>query len=127
MAANKSSYLRSALVKHAVGKTSFTMPAAAYLALYTSDPTVSDTGTEVAGGSYARQSITWGTEANGEITNSNVVSFTDLPAATITHWGIRDASSSGNLLYFGQLEVALTVTSGQDLAFAANNILIAES
>lgn len=127
MAANKSAYLRSRLVKHALGDTSFTMPTNTYLALYTSDPTVNDTGTEVTGGSYARKLLSWGTEASGILPTDTVADFTALPTATITHWGIRDASSGGNLLYFGQLEFPIAVTSGQNLAFAAGDIYIAEA
>jgi hypothetical protein len=127
MAANKSAYLRSRLVKHALGDTSFTMPTNTYLALYTADPTVDDTGTEVTGGSYARKLLSWGTEDNGILPTDAVADFTDLPTATITHWGIRDASSAGNLLYFGRFEFPLAVTAGQDLAFAAGDIYIAEA
>ena len=41
-----------------------------YLALYTSNPTSADVGTEVTGGSYARQAITFGSSASGVASNS---------------------------------------------------------
>jgi hypothetical protein len=123
----KSAYLRSALLKHAVGKTAFTMPSNKYLALFTSDPTINAVGTEVAGGSYARQSITWGTEANGGIANSNVINFTNLPACTITHWAIYDASSGGNMLYFGPFEINIVRTAGQAIDLAAGAVEVNEA
>lgn len=123
----KSSYLRSALVKHAIGKTAFTMPTTAYLALMTSDPTIANTGTEVAGGSYARQAITWGTEALGRIANSATINFTNLPATTVTHWAVYDAASGGNLLYFGTFEINIIRTAGQAIDIATGLLELSES
>ena len=122
----KSAYLRSAIVKHALGKTTYTKPTNVYLALYTSDPTVNDTGTEVTGGSYARQQLSFGTEADGNLANDTSETFSSLPACVITHWGIRDASTSGNLLYFGALEVPLNINATDNLSFIVGNIQISE-
>lgn len=127
MAGLKSSYLRSRLLKHALGVSSFTMPAGAYLALYTSDPTVADTGTEVTGGSYARQAITFGTEANGIISNSSALAFSNMPSCTVTHWGVRDASSGGNLLYFGQLDLAVQMIAGDPFPVNIGNLVLSEA
>lgn len=123
----KSAYLRTRLVKHAIGNASFTMPAGAYLALFTSDPTVAGTGTEVAGGSYTRQSITWAAEAGGRIANSGTINFTNLPACTVTHWAIYDAVSAGNLLYFGAFEINVVRTAGQAIDIVAGNIEVSET
>lgn len=123
----KSAYLRTRLVKHALGNTSFTMPTNTYLALFTSDPTVDATGTEVTGGSYARQLLAWGTESGGVLPTSGNVAFADLPTATITHWAIFDASTSGNMLYFGQFAFPLAVLAGDDLPFTAGDIYITET
>ena len=49
-----SNYLENALVNAVLRNTSYTSPATVYLALYTSDPTDADAGTEVSGTSYAR-------------------------------------------------------------------------
>ena len=58
-----------------------------------------DTGTELTGGTpaYARKAISFGTEANGTVAGSIIISGC---AASITHYGIRDASTAGNLLYY---------------------------
>lgn len=122
----KSAYLRTRLVKHAVGNSAFTMPAGAYLALFTTDPTINATGTEVVGGSYARQSISWGTEANGRIPSNAITSFTNMPATTVTHWAVYDASTSGNMLYYGSFEVPIVRTAGQTLAIASGNVAVSE-
>lgn len=127
MAANKSAYLRSRLLKHALGISSFTMPTNTYLALYTTDPTVDDTGTEVTGGSYARQQMSWDTESGGVVQSATNETFNDMPATTVTHWGIRDASSGGNLLYFGRFDIPLEFNAGDDPQFLADNIQISEA
>lgn len=127
MSANKSAYLRTRTIKHNMAHTAFTMPAAIYLALYTSDPTINDTGTEVTGGSYARVAITPGTESGGVIANSNSLAFTALPTAAITHWGIRDAAAAGNLLYFGPLDQTINTVSPQNITIAAGNVQISEA
>ncbi len=126
MAAKKSAYLRSAIVKHITGQTSYTMPTTLYLALYTSDPTVSDTGTEVTGGSYARQAVTWGTEANGTRANTNAINITNMPACTVTHWALRDASSGGNLLYFGAMDLPVVVNAADAFPVAIGNLSVTE-
>jgi len=97
-----------------------------YLALYTDDPTDADTGTEISGGSYARQSITFGAPSNGTSTNSAAIEF---PAATanwgvITHVGIRDALTSGNLLYHTALDASKTINNGDIFKILTSNLSV---
>ena len=124
---SKSNYLESKIVQHVINAAAYTAPATLYLALYTSDPTEADTGTEATGGSpaYARKSISFGTEANGTVANSNTITF-NTPTATITHWGIRDASSGGNLLYYGAFDIPISTTSGGTLVVAIGDLSITE-
>lgn len=126
MSAIKSAYLRTRIVKHILGILSFTMPTNTYVALYTTDPTVSDTGTEVTGGSYARQLVSWGTESGGVVPSNAVINFTNMPTTSVTHWGLRDASSAGNLLYFGALDIAVDKLAGETFSVASGDLSIAE-
>ena len=103
------------------------VPAAQFLALYTTDPTVNDTGTEVTGSGYARQAIVCGTEAGGIVPNSTALAFSNMPSTTVTHWGIRDASSGGNLLYFGQLDLAVQMIAGDPFPINIGNLQISEA
>jgi len=68
-----SNYLENALINATLRNTSYTSPATVYLALYTSDPTDADTGTEVTGNAYVRQSITFGAPSNGASTNTAAI------------------------------------------------------
>ena len=126
MASKKSNYLKSKFVQHVKGQASFTMPTNLYLALYTSDPTVADTGTEVAGGSYARQLLSFAAESGGSAASNTAENFTNMPNATVSHWGLRDASSGGNLMYFGNFDIPQIVTAGQTFTINSGNIVITE-
>lgn len=128
MAAQKSSYLKTKAIKHILGIASFTMPTNVYLALFTGDPTAAGTGPEVSGGSYARKVLgsSFAAESGGSVaTNADVV-FSSMPTCSVTHWGLFDASTSGNLLYYGQFEVASALTSGDSFTIASGNATFSE-
>lgn len=61
-----------------------------YMALFTDAGT-----TEVTGGSYARQAITWGAASGGAKNISANCVFTGMPTATVTHAGIYTLASGG--------------------------------
>ncbi|MFN6304871.1 MAG: hypothetical protein ACK42H_21985 [Planctomycetota bacterium] len=124
--AEMSNYLENALINATLRNTSYTSPTTVYLALYTDDPTDADTGTEISGGSYARQSITFGAPSNGTSTNSAAIEF---PAATanwgvVTHVGIRDALTSGNLLYHTALDASKTINNGDIFKILTSNLSV---
>jgi hypothetical protein len=126
MAAQKSNYLRSKIVRHVINVAAYTAPATLYLALYTTDPTIADTGSEVTGGSYVRKAISFGTEANGAVNSNAAINFTSMPAVRVTHWGIRDASSGGNLMYFGAFDIPVDVAGGATFPVASGDLGISE-
>lgn len=125
MKAMKSAYLRSKVAKLLANQQSFSAPSNLYLAIYSSDPTINNTGTEAAGGSYARQQLSFAAESNGTIQSNTSESFT-MPAGTWTHWGILDASTSGNLLYFGAFDISITTAGGGTIPIASGDISITE-
>lgn len=95
-----------------------------YLALYTSSPNAGGGGTEVSGGSYARQAITFGSITSGSMTNSSAITFSGIPNATITHYGILNASTSGTLKVYGALNSTAVVISGDQVQFPTSSITI---
>jgi len=103
-----------------------TRPTSWYVALFTSAPNDAGGGTEVSGNGYSRQSVSWDTASGtgGTTANSGAVSFTASGSGfgTVTHIGIFDASSSGNLLWHGAMDASKTVASGDVLQFAAGAI-----
>lgn len=95
-----------------------------YLALYTASPNAGGGGTEVSGGSYSRKSITFGAISSGSMSNSGSITYSGLPNATITHFGILDAASGGNLLVYGALNSTAAVISGDQVQIPASGITI---
>ncbi len=121
-----STYLANKLLDHSLRNVSYTPPTAVYVALYKSNPTAADTGTEVSGGGYARRQITFNVSSSGQITNNADVVFPTATASwgTVTHVGIRDASSGGNLLYYMPLDVQKTIDAGDQLKIPAGQLAI---
>ena len=98
-----------------------------YIALFTAAPSDSGGGTEVSGGSYARKIVTTGfTVTNGHAENTADVEFIQATAdwGTITHWGIFDAITSGNLLFHAVLTESRTINSGGQAKFLATELKI---
>jgi len=103
-----------------------TRPTDWYVALYTAAPSDSGGGTEVSGNGYSRQSATFDAASSpgGTTSNSNELTFTASGGSfgTVTHIGIFDASTSGNLLWHGSLSASKTIDDGDSLVFATGNI-----
>ena len=120
-----------------------TGPATLYVGLVTGAENDAAGGTEVSGGSYARVAVTsslanWaGTQSAGSTTastgtggttsNNNAVTF---PAPTgnwgvCVGFGIWDATTTGNLLFYGALSVNKTINNGDAApSFAAGQLSI---
>ena len=121
-----SNYLENALINAVLRNTSYTSPATVYVSLYTTDPTDADSGTEVSGGSYARTAVTFGAPSNGVTTNSADVTFPTSTSSwgSVTHIGIHDASTSGNLLFHTPLDTSKTIDSGDIFKIETGNLSV---
>ena len=124
--AEMSNYLENALINATLRNTSYTSPSVVYLGLYTSDPTDADTGTEVSGGSYARQAITFGAPSNGVTTNTAAIEFPQATAnwGTVGWIGIEDALTGGNLLYHSPLDASKAIASGDIFKIAIGSLSV---
>lgn len=121
-----SDYSEKLLLDWMMTTGSATRPTAWYVGLFTAAPSDSGGGTEVSGNGYSRQSATFAaaTSPGGTTDNTGSVSFTASGGnwGSITHIGIFDASTSGNLLWHGSLSSSKTVNDGDTLQFAAGAI-----
>lgn len=122
MAGNLSDYLENKLLDHFLSTTSYTMPADVYVALYTVAPNDAGGGTEVTGGSYARQTATFDAASAGATQNDTNIDFTNMPACTVVAIGIHDALTSGNLLVHGTLTANKTLDAGDTLRIATGDL-----
>lgn len=108
-----SDYLETKVLDHVFAGTAYTAPTTLYVALFTAAPSDSGGGTEVSGGGYARQTIAFTT--SGDTTSNNAaVEFPTATAnyGTVTHVGIYDASSAGNLMAWAALTSSKTIETG---------------
>lgn len=125
--AELSNYLENALLDHVLRNVSYTSPTTVYVGLYTSDPGDDNTGTEVSGGSYARQILSVTTATGGIVTSSADITFPQATGSwgTISHIGLLDALSAGNLLMHTALTTSKTIESGDVLRISTGDLTAA--
>lgn len=123
-----SDYAENALLNSLFGKTSalgaLGSAPTLYAALFTAAPNDAGGGTEADYTSYARVSTSagdWNAAASGTIDNANAITFPQSTGGsnTVTHVGLFDASSSGNLIAWGALSASRDIASGDTPEFAA--------
>ena len=103
-------------------------PTAWYIGLFTAAPSDSGGGTEVTGSGYSRKTASFNAAATpgGTTSNSAIVSWTAAGGnyGTVTHIGIFDASTGGNLIWQGGLTTPKTVNDGDTIQFSAGNLTL---
>jgi hypothetical protein len=101
---------------------------AIYLALYTSDPTINNTGTEVSGGSYARKAITVDTDSDGDgsVKNTAAITFNSMPAVTVTHFAVFDALTGGNPIMYDTFPIPAQMSAGENFTIDIGNLILSE-
>lgn len=111
------------LLDASFGTASYTAPTGAMkLALLTTNGSNTSAGTEVTGGSYARQTIVMASASTGSAANSGAINFTAMPAATVTGVEIFDSNGTPRRAWQGALTASKTVGAGDTLSFAISSI-----
>jgi hypothetical protein len=100
-----------------------TRPTAWYIGLFTDNPGEAQGGTEVSGGSYVREAVTF-TVSGDTATNSAAVEW---PVATanwgnITHIAVYDALTGGNQIAYAALTTPKTIASGDVIRVPAGDL-----
>ena len=114
MASGKSNSLISKLLNAVLNATAYSSPATIYAALWTSTLSASSTGStsgEASYSGYARVAVTANTtnfptsSGGAAITNGTAVTFAANGGTlqTATFFALLDASSAGNILYWGSI------------------------
>lgn len=131
MADNKTNYLEVKVLDHVLGTASYTSPADVYISLHTADPTDAGTGTEVAGGSYARKIMTFSGAATvsgvTSASNASDIVWTNLPSTTVTHVAIWDALTTGNCLYHAPLSAPKVIGAGDGYTISTGQLVVQEN
>lgn len=137
-----SNYLEANIVESTLRGAAFPVPAGTYLACFTADPTDANiTANEVqtaAMPAYVRKdcadggaiSSGWTAPADGASSNAKVIAFpanNGAGAITVTHVGIYDALTGGNLLYHSALASPKTLQPGDVLSFGIGSLTVTVS
>jgi len=106
-------FLETEILDHVFAGAAYTAPTTKYLALYTAAPGETGGGTELSGSAYVRKAIAFTTSGNTTSNNAAI----EFPTATgswgsVTHVGVFDALTSGNLMAYATLTSAKTIDSG---------------
>lgn len=124
-----SNYLENAVLNHVFKNASFSQPTNIYVALSTADPGEDGSGLvepAFASGYYRVTGNVWAVAATGATANTSAIVFPTAGGGwgTVTHFGLFDASGigAGNMLAYGPLAVAKTVTAGDILQFPSGSI-----
>jgi hypothetical protein len=89
----------------------FPNPGSAFASLHTGSP--GQTGaSEVVGGSYARQSLLFAAPSAGVELSSNAQNWTNMPAVTVSYFGVWSVATGGTFSGGGLLGSSLTVPAG---------------
>lgn len=134
-----SNYTENNIVETTLRGAAFPVPAGVYVALFTADPTDANvTANEVqtaAWPAYVRKdaadsaaiSTGWTASADGVSSNAKVITFpanNGAGSVTVTHIGLYDASTGGNLLYHAPLVSSKTLLIGDVLSFGIGAITV---
>ena len=106
-------FLETEILDHVFAGAAYTAPSTLYLGLFTGAPGEAGGGTELSGSAYVRKAIAFTT--SGDTTSNNAA--VEFPTATgswgtVTHVGVFDALTSGNLMVYATLTASKTVASG---------------
>ena len=120
-----SNHLETEILDHVFGGNAYTAPGTLYLALHTANPDEDGSGAEVStsGTAYARQTVAF-TVSGNTATTSGAVEYSTATAnfGTVTHVGVWDASTSGNLLAYAALTSSKTIETGDVFRVPAGDL-----
>jgi hypothetical protein len=129
MAGSMTNYLENKVLDDIFNATAYSPPATLYFALFTVAPSDAGGGTEVSGSNYSRASVTANTTnfpsaSGGALANGTVITFPTASGSwgTVVAAAIFDASTSGNMLWWGDLAVSKAITSGDTFSFPVGDV-----
>ena len=116
-------HLETELLDFAFTTGTATRPTAWYVALYTAAPNDAGGGTEVSGSAYARQSVSFSVSGN-TASNTGAVEYPTSTGSygTVSHVGVFDASTGGNLLAYSALNVSKAIATGDVFRIPAGDL-----
>lgn len=118
-----SNYAELKILDLLFNNTSYGPLANTYVSTHTADP--GETGaSESTGGSYARQTASFAAASAGAVVSDADLVWTNMPASTVTHVGIWDASTAGNFLWGGALTASKTLNAGDTFRINSGQLTV---
>jgi hypothetical protein len=116
-------FLETEILDHVFAGNAYSAPSNVYLGLYTATPNDAGGGTELSGSGYARQTMAMSVSGN-TATNSAAEEFATATGSwgTVTHVGVFDAATSGNLLAYGALSASKAIATGDVFRIPAGDL-----
>lgn len=131
-----SDYTENKVLDHVLGKgaRNFTSPAGLWLALFKengSTLTNLEAGTltdeiSTSGTGYGRQTVTFSAASTGTAATSGTVSWSTATGnwGTVTAVAIMDASTAGNVLFYGNLTASKSISTGDTFQISSTNLTV---
>jgi len=123
-----SNYLEDEITGWINGTTFDAAPTSTFVQLYSQDPTEAGSAT---GALYTRVAVAaggWTRVTSGTATLSNTAAITITSSAasgaTATHVAVFDASTSGNMLFYGTLAASKVIATGDEVKFNASALVL---
>lgn len=79
-------------------------------------------GTEVSGGSYVSQTVAFTAASAGSTSNTALLSYTSMPACTVTAVEIWDSAGTPVRLWYGALTASKVLNAGDTFQIAAGSL-----
>lgn len=119
-----SDYLENEILDHILRNAAYTPASTVYIGLSTGSFADGNSGTELSGSGYTRKSIAFDAASGGTTDNTSAIDFPTATGSwgTVSHWGLFDAATSGNLLIHGAFSASKAVASGDILRIAAGEL-----
>ena len=120
-------YLETEILDHVFAGAAYTAPGTHYLALFTA---VSDgeagsvTEVSTSGTAYARVAVAF-TTSGATTSNTSAVEYATATGSgfgTVTHVGVYDASTSGNLMCYATLTASKAIAAGDVFRVPAGDL-----
>lgn len=122
--AKLSDYLENKIINHMLRNQAYTPPTTVYVALFTTATADDGSGTEVSGGSYARQVAGLSAASSGASSNVSDITFPTATAdwGTVTHMALMGALTAGEMLMHSILGTSKTIDNGDIFKFNAGSL-----
>ena len=106
-------FLETEILDHVFAGAAYTAPSQHYLGLFTAAPGEAGGGTELSGSAYARRPVDFST-SGATTSNDAAIDFATATGSwgTVTHVGVFDAATSGNLMAYATLSSSKAIATG---------------